>query len=162
MDLPQPAFRSINYSIAQLQIACWVCDGLTRVVAVALPVSHEVTEEVEEERHVAGWQTVCGNALLFHISQLSKKAQRRLIRLAPGFGLAWSGATQESHWLNHCEHCHALLDDHELHCEPGNTFVPSSEAQGSNIRLIKIHEPFEASANGYSLEPEYLPFTRSA
>jgi hypothetical protein len=158
MDLPLPRFRSRGYWLAQLAMVCPFCDAATRVAGVALPANHETLEDAEEDQG-CGWQTVAANALLFFITQIPRETQGHLRQLAPGFRRTDSGAAGESHWANHCEHCGALLDDQELHCEPGDSFVPITAAQGSQIRLIEFHEPLEASAAGYSLEPEFLPFT---
>jgi hypothetical protein len=159
MDLPLPRFRSRGYWLAQLAMVCPFCDAATRVAGVALPANHETLDDAGDQD--SAWQTVAANALLFFITQIPRETENHLRRLAPGFRRAASGpADGESHWANHCEHCGALLDDQELHCEPGDTFVPITAAQGSTIRLIEFDEPFEASAAGYSLEPEFLPFTR--
>jgi hypothetical protein len=158
MDLPSPRFRSEAYWLAQVAVLCPCCGAATRVVGVALPANHETQGDAEDQG--CGWQCVAANALLFFITQISRETECHLRQLAPGFRRADSGAAAESHWVNHCEHCGALLDDQDLHCEPGDTFVPLTAEQGSKIRLIEIHEPFEASAAGYSLEPAFLPFAR--
>jgi hypothetical protein len=166
MDLPQPGFRSLCYLVAQRVIACPFCGMRTRVAAVALPIGHEVLEDQEERGQEqglglgTGWQAVAGNALLFFIAQLPGGAAEHLRQQAPGFGLTSNLATHEIHWANHCEHCKALLDDNALHCEPGDSFVPISEAQGTRIRLTEINEPIEGSASGYALEPQFVPFKR--
>jgi hypothetical protein len=158
MDLPSPRFRSRAYWLAQLAMVCRFCGAATRVVAVALPANHETLDDAVDQG--CGWECVAANALLFFITQIPRETERHLRQLAPGFRRADRNAVSESHWANHCEHCGALLDDQDLHCEPGDTFVPITAEQGSKIRLIEIHESFEASAAGYSLEPEFLPFTR--
>jgi hypothetical protein len=158
MDLLLPRFRSRAYWLAQLAMLCPFCGAATRVAGVALPANHETLNDAAEQG--CGWQMVAANALLFFITQLPRETQGHLQQLAPGFRRADSAAAAESHWSNHCEHCGALLDDQDLHCEPGDTFVPITAEQGSRIRLIEFHESFEGSAAGYSLEPGFLPFTR--
>jgi hypothetical protein len=155
MDLPLPRFRSHAYWLAQLAMVCPFCEAATRVASVALPANHETLDDTDDL--ASGWQVVAANALLFFITQLSPETESHLRRLAPGYRRADSG---EARWSNHCEHCGALLDDQALHGEPGDSFVPITAAQGSKIRLIEFDEPFEASAAGYSFEPEFLPFTR--
>jgi hypothetical protein len=74
--------------------------------------------------------------------------------------LSRCSATQISYWANHCEHCDALLGDQEMHCELDGAFVPSSQTAGSAIDVLRIQEPFEAAATGYSVEPEFFDFAR--
>jgi hypothetical protein len=158
MDLRSPNFRSESFFLAQRSVKCHVCEAQTRVVALGLPVNHEVLQDDEDDAGGQGgevWQTVAANALLFHCEWLPKSAQARLREWAPGFGL-------ERCWSNHCEHCGTPLDDEALHCEAGDTFVPMTEQEGSKIRLIEILEPFEAWAGGYSLDVLFLPFPRRA
>jgi hypothetical protein len=154
MDSLPPNYRSTSYFIARRNVTCGSCGASTRVVAVGLPINHEVREED------SAWEAVAGNALLFHIGDVPTAAEVHLRRLAPGFCEALVEPPDESNWANHCEHCGVQIDDHELHCEPGDTFVPISEAQGSKIRLTEIAEPFEAYAAGYSLESMFVPFPR--
>jgi hypothetical protein len=161
MDLLQPNFRSSHYSIAQLSVDCWFCGASTRVVAVVLPNGHETLDEPDEQGNQS-WRAAAGNALLFFIDQVPRSVQVHLRLLAPGFQQAWSDEAEDTQWANHCEHCDELLDDDELHCEPGGTFMPMTEAQGAKIRLIKILEPLEAAASGYSPEPEFVRFRQRA
>jgi hypothetical protein len=157
MDLQQPNFRSTYYYIAQLSVDCRLCGATTRVVALILPDGHEALDEPDEQGSQP-WQAFAGKALLFYIDQLPAGAAANLCRLAPGFGQVAGDETQSSLWANHCEHCDALLNDDELHCEPGDSFVPDTEAQGADVRLFKIDEALEASAGGCSMDPEFLSF----
>jgi len=90
------------------------------------------------------------------VQQLPQAVQDRLTQLSRFFRLSFSEATLNSYWANHCEHCGTLLGDHELHCEPDGAFMPSSEAEAANIRLLHIAEPFAAATAGYALEPEFF------
>ena len=153
MDLKQ-TFRSPKYCIAQMALRCPFCGMATRVAAILLPVGHELLDE--EEGQESRWQAVGATALLFFVTELSGGSASSLRQLAPGF------ACVRDRWSNHCEHCQALLDDQDLHCEPGDTFVPMDTAQGSKIRLVEIDQPIEVSAAGYSLQPEFLPIPRPA
>lgn len=158
MDLTQPNYRSSSYLIAQRWVNCASCGASTPVVALALPIGHAVREE-DEEGTESTWQEVHGCALLFHVFHVPPAVQSQLGRLAPNFRPA--ADEDPPAWSNHCENCAAPIDDQDLHCEPGDTFVPFSEGQGANISLIEIREPFEAAASGYSLEPPFLPLPRS-
>jgi hypothetical protein len=159
MDLQQPNFRSAYYYIAQLSVGCWWCGAPTRAVALVLPDGHEALDEPDEQG-IQLWQAFAGTALLFYVAELSVSAEANLSRLAPGFRRVASGETQVSVWVNHCEHCGASLSDDELHCEPGDSFVPDTEARGANVRLFKFDEALEASAGGWSMDTEFLSFAR--
>jgi hypothetical protein len=154
IDSLPPNFRSTTYYIARRPVTCDSCGASTRVVAVGLPLNHEVRDED------SAWEAVAGHALLFFIIDLPITVQGQVRRLAPGFREDLSQTQVESHWSNHCEYCASPIDDHELHCEPGNSFVPISESQGSKISFVEIAEPFEAWAAGYSLESLFVPFPR--
>jgi hypothetical protein len=159
MDLLQPNFRSSHYGIAQLSVDCWFCGASTREVALVLPDGHETLDEPDEQGNQP-WRAAAGNALLFYIDELSVGAEANLCRLAPGFRRVATDETQACVWVNHCEHCGASLSDDDLHCEPGDSFVPDTEARGANVRLFKIDEALEATAGGCSMDPEFLSFAR--
>jgi hypothetical protein len=168
-DVPDANVRSPTYYAARTSTTCWHCGSPTRVVALAVPPEHETLdveaphetgEGADSPPHV--WQRENGGAFLFYVEQLSDGVKRRLQRLSEHFRPAWSADTQGLYWANHCEHCEALLDDHELHCEPGGAFLPSSEAAASEVHLLHIREPFEAAAGGIALEPEFFAFMRKS
>jgi hypothetical protein len=159
MDLQEPNFRSTYYYVAQLSVDCSWCGATTRAVALVLPDGHEALDEADEP-DVPCWQAIAGTALLFYIDRLSVSAEANLCRLAPGFRRVAIDESQGSVWANHCEHCCASLSDNELHCEPGDSFVPDTAARGANVQLFKIDEALEASAGGCSMDPEFLSFAR--
>jgi hypothetical protein len=156
--------RSQTYYVARTNVRCWRCGLSTRVLALAMPPSHETLDEDAQAddgcsgRASEAWQPAAVNAMLFYVEHLPDDVKDRLNRISPFFRLAHSTATLNSYWANHCEHCGTLLGDHELHCEPDGAFMPSSEAAAANIQLQQIQEPFEAVAAGYAFEPEFFGF----
>jgi hypothetical protein len=54
-----------------------------------------------------------------------------------------------------------VLDDQELHGEPGGAFLPISDAEASGVELIRVEDAFEADASGYTLAPAPWPSTSS-
>lgn len=146
--------RSPSYYIAETDAHCPLCDRRTRVFALALPARHELRVE-------GRWQSVPANAFIFHISRLPRGVSGGLAVLTPDFRLARAKNRRETHWANHCQHCGRELSDDELHCEPGG-FMPMSEADAGAIRLIRVDEYCELSAAGYSLEPQFFAYLRSA
>jgi hypothetical protein len=145
--------RSPYYYVAQTMTRCWHCRRATEVVAVVLPSGHETRDS---DTDASGeWQPMGGHAMLFYVDGLNDPVRQRLRRLNPRYRLAANQATQHAYWLNHCEYCASLLDDHELHCEPG-VFSPSDEAQAAQIQLLRVDEALEAAAAGYAFQPEFL------
>jgi hypothetical protein len=158
--------RSKTYYVARTKVRCWHCGSSTGVLALAVPDGHETLDEDAQADADGGripsdaWQPANANALLFYVGWLPDAVQGRLNQLSPLFRLSPSAATLSSYWANHCEHCGTLLGDHELHCEPDGAFMPASEAAAANIQLLHIHEPFQAVAAGYALDPEFFGFMR--
>ena len=158
-----PNLRSPTYYVAHTNAACGDCGLSTRLLALALPQTHE-TLEIDRAGDEADsmdsmkdtWQHAHVDAFLFYVEQLPRRVQHRLQQMAPGFRRAQSGAAQGAYWVNHCEHCGALLDDYELHCEPEGAFMPSSETEAAKIHLLRIHEPIEAVAAGYTPDPVFF------
>jgi hypothetical protein len=153
-DSLPPHYRAKAYFIARLTVRCERCGAPTCAAALGLPASHEVCDGD------AGWESVAANALLFHVVKVSSAAAVQVRRIAPGYRELPAEPARDAHWSNHCEHCGASIDDQELHCEPGETFVPISEAQGSKICISEMQGPFEAWAAGCSLESAFVPFPR--
>jgi hypothetical protein len=146
---PEEAFPSANvraasYYIARTRMPCPHCGAVTPLTAVALPPVHETRDGESEE-----WQCVQGNAFLFHLQAVSVAVHARLCRTA-------SNLVFDSYWANSCEHCERILDDQQVHGEPGCGFTPQSGDEAAGIVLTEVSEPFEACAAGYSLEPEFF------
>jgi hypothetical protein len=142
--LPSANVRAASYYIARTHVACPHCGAITPLTGVALGAGHETLEEACEE-----WQAAPANAFLFFLEAVSQAVQERLYQMA-------ANVRFNCYWANHCEHCERILDDHDVHGEPGRGFTPLSEAEAAHIVLTEVAEPFEASAAGYSLEPEFF------
>jgi hypothetical protein len=149
--------RSHAYFIATTTASCWHCGLSTRVLAIAVPEEHET---LNEDGQADAWHGAAGDAFLFYIAQLPDSVRNRLAGVLQFYRFSKSSITLNSYWANHCESCGTLLDDHELHCEPDGPFMPSSEAAASRIQLLRVHEPFEATAAGYTFDPEFLQVMR--
>lgn len=102
------------------------------------------------------WHSPAIRATLFYVRHLPQAVHRRIAALTSSFRLAESPATGDAYWMNHCEHCGAAQEDHDLHCEPGGAFMPTSAQAAAGIQLLQILEPFSAAAGGYSVDPEFL------
>jgi hypothetical protein len=165
-SLPDANVRSQTYYIARTDARCWHCGLSTGLLALAVPDDHETLDEEAQPDTDGGepasnaWQPANADAFLFYVGCLPDAVRDRLNQLSQSFRLTRSAATLNSYWANHCEHCSTLLGDHELHCEPDGAFMPSSEAAAARIQLLHVHEPFQAAAAGYALEPEFLGFMR--
>jgi hypothetical protein len=162
-SLPDANVRSKTYYVARTQAKCWHCGRPTHLLALAMPHEHETldTDEPADRDHDSApisWHRAGFNAFLFLVECLSEEVQSQMSRMSQTFRLDRCAATLNSYWANHCEHCGALLGDHELHCEFDCAFMPSSETDAANIELLCVREPFEAIAAGYAIEPEHFRF----
>jgi hypothetical protein len=169
-SVPDSNLRAPRYHVAQNRIRCRHCGAPTEVAALALPAEHETLdpefEDSEFEDSAAGdegredrdeaWQCAGAHAVLFYTANLPCEVARRVAAVAPGYRLTYSEVTGTRYWANHCTRCEALLEDHELHCEPGGAFSPTCEAAAAAIRFIRIDTAFEARAAGYTLAPEFM------
>jgi hypothetical protein len=159
--LAEANVRSRTYYVAGTDVRCWRCSMSTRLLALAVPPRHE-TLDGDAPLSPDAWQCANFTAFLFYVEHLPESVQSRLNQLSPHFRPEHSTVTLCSYWANHCEHCGALLEDHELHCEPDGAFLPMSEAAAACIELLQIHEPFNAAAAGYAFEPEFFRFMRKS
>lgn len=171
--LPDANIRSTSYHVARVLAQCPNCRSPTRLLALVLPHGHQTLHvdvadgeggadsdvDVHDDGDVLApgeWQDIDANAILFYVEQISDDVRRYLLSLSAHFRFAYSAVTHSSYWANHCEHCHVLLDDHELHCEPDGPFSPASESAAAKIELLRMDGPLEAAAAGYTQEPEFF------
>ncbi|MDB6085389.1 MAG: hypothetical protein JWN43_3270 [Gammaproteobacteria bacterium] len=164
MQQPNPSeevnIRSRRFLLARGTAICGRCRAPTRSFALLVPPGHEVLEpddEARDEELPAGtWHVAADSALLFYVSYLPDAIQRRVGELTQCYRPATGTGGLDAHWTNHCEHCGSPLDDHELFCEPEGAFVPTTESDARLIRLLPIDEAFEATAAGYSYDPQFF------
>jgi hypothetical protein len=156
--LPNANLRAARYYIAHTRAACPRCGAATLLTALALGPGHEICDEESDD-----WQPVEAHAFCFHVAAVSPGVYRRLRRDAPNFEFVSGDTTGNSGWVNHCQHCSAVISDDELHGEPGvHGFVLCSKQHAANVALIEVRESFEAAAGGYALEPEFFGFVERA
>jgi hypothetical protein len=111
-------------------------------------------------------------ACLHYVEAIPESVQSRFHAVAPWYrpvgpgagtdrdvgagGSAGANPIQGSYWANHCEHCDALQDEYELHCEPGGTFMPASAAEAAQrLAFWDVAESFYAVAGGCSHDPPF-------
>ncbi len=153
--------RSPVYAIANASAACTHCGAWTHLVALAVPPDHEVLVD-------SAWERSAQGAWLFYVEDLSESVQATVREFAPWYRLAPSEARVAAYWMNHCEHCGAPQEDHELHCEPGGAFLPThafvpavdgaaagAAAGTATIERLDVPRRFAATAGGYALEPPF-------
>jgi hypothetical protein len=154
MQLSDANVRSSSYYIAETTVQCLACDLRTRVLALALPVPHEILAENE-------WQPANAGAFLFYVVALSDSVRLRLTEATSRFRPTRDPETCDSYWANHCEHCDEPVNDDELHCEPGG-FMPGHVDEARAIALFVVRESFEAVAGGYAVDPEFFAHIRKS
>jgi hypothetical protein len=152
--------RSSSYWIAHATGECDGCRAETRFVALALPPSHHSLAldcDVQKEELVAyNWETAEWSAFLFYVESLPEEVRRRLQAASEGYRFAFSERTQGSYWANHCTACGALMEDHDLFCEPDGAFLPTTAESAAAVTLEHVGEALEAGAVGYACEPQFL------
>ena len=147
-------FRAATYAILSATARCGACGDFTHVVAIAVPAAHEV---------FAGdaWEPGSAGLRLFYVESIPASVRQRLALLAPWYRLSLppvvataedAGDFSKRCWGNHCEHCDAPLEDHDLHCEPDGAFTPAlvGADSGAARRVLRweIREPLEVVAGG--------------
>jgi hypothetical protein len=152
MQVPDANIRSSSYYIAETSVQCLSCDQWTRVLALALPAPHEVL--IEDE-----WQAADVSAFLFYVIALPDGVRRRLTQASSFFRLTRDPESSDPHWANHCEYCDELVNDDELHCEPGG-FMPGHADEAQAISLLAVPQAFRAVAAGYAVDPEFFVHMR--
>jgi hypothetical protein len=129
--------RADRYSIASASALCPRCARWTHVVALVVPRSHDVA----------------GRMSLFYVTEVSASVARRLASVCPWYRQAPGGP--QACLSNHCEHCALLLEDHDLHCEPGGAFQPRTDAEARGVTVWDVDEPLEGDADGFGYEPAF-------
>jgi len=160
--------RSRHYAIARTASACPRCRRETCLVALMLLPQHEILSMSEDsdgestcgERsiQVDTWESVPRHAFLFFVESLPHEVRHRLQVIAPMYRFAVSPATQGSYWANHCAHCGAFQEDHDLFCEPEGAFLPASPDAAARLEFVLIQEPLEIAAAGYAIDPQFIAF----
>jgi hypothetical protein len=152
--------RSGNYWIAHATGECDRCRAETRFVALALPPHHQslaLDWDVRKDEAAAyNWETVEWSAFLFYVEYLPEEVRRRLQAASEGYRFAFSERTQGSYWANHCGTCGALMEDHDLFCEPDGAFLPTTAQSAGSVTLEHVDEALEAGAVGYACDPQFL------
>jgi hypothetical protein len=154
--------RSDRYLIAHARGRCGRCGVENPLVGLVLPPGHETLAldcaDVAVEAFDPVWEPAESSAFLFYVERLPISARHRLGAISGSFRHAFSEATLGCYWANHCTACGAVIDDHDLYCEPEGAFVPTSAAAAGSISLVAIDEPIEAGAAGYAVEPQFFEF----
>ena len=152
--------RSSSYWIVRATGECDRCGAEMRLLALALPPDHQSLEpdwNIEADEFVAcDWETAEWSAFLFYVKYLPEAVRRRLQAVSKGYRFAFSRRNQGSYWANHCEACGALIEDHDLFCEPDGAFLPTMAARAAAVTLEHIDEALQAGAMGYAYDPQFL------
>lgn len=152
--------RSDSYWIARAVAECDCCRSATRLVAVALPPQHESLAHEwdleEDELAEYSWEGVEWCAFIFYVEYLPEEIRLRLQAASAGYRFAFSERTQGGYWANHCANCGALIEDHDLFCEPDGAFLPTTALSAAAVTLERVDEALEANAAGYACDPQYL------
>ena len=131
-----------SYWIAHATGECGRCRAATRLVALALPPQHQslaLDWDIEKDELVDySWEAAEWSAFLFYVEYLPEEIRRRLQAASAGYRFAFSERTQGSYWANHCANCGALMEDHDLFCEPDGAFLPTTALSAAAVTLERI------------------------
>jgi hypothetical protein len=153
IDAHELNFRSTGYLLAQSVFACWHCLRPTAVFCLGSSPGHE--------RHLGDkWESVDMDVLLFYVEYLPPDVAMVLQELSPQYRPDNSATTKRNYWINHCQHCGALLEDHDLHCEPDGAFLPATAHVAEQILFVAITGLFLARVGGISEGPSFFASQR--
>jgi hypothetical protein len=160
LDLESEAnVRAESYFIACSTATCRYCSSNTKVVGLLVPSGHRVRSQDDDDGPGRDtWECAPRQALLFDLQSLPDPVRDQMQRLAPSFRLAAGPGSEALCWVNHCERCGRIQQDHELFCEPEGAFVPLDAGHASAIELVPIEEELAAVAAGYAPDPEFIGF----
>ena len=152
--------RSNSYWIAHATGECSCCRAATRLIALALPPQHQSLaldwDSEKDELVDYAWEVAQWSAFLFYVEYLPEENRRRLQAASAGYRFAFSERTQGSYWANHCANCGAMMEDHDLFCEPDGAFLPTTALSAAAVTLERVDHPLEAGAAGYACDPQFL------
>ena len=151
--------RSDRFLIARATTACPECAASTEVIALVLPPGHETDEPDEADDGTSHWMLAGQIAFLFWVERVSPAVASWLSQAAPQYAKGAEGGL--SGLRNRCVRCGSVFDDQDLFCEPGGAFLPTNAAEAGKVSLATIDSPFEATIDGYAIEPAFVEFTVS-
>ena len=135
--------RAARSLLVQAAAHCARCGRQSPAFALAVPPGHEWLD-VE----TGAWHEASGWALLLFVEYLAECVAAGLTELASTLTYDRSIQGEHGSWVNHCAHCGSVLDDDQLHCEPGAAFLPISPEGAQLIRVIEVRRPFAGRAAG--------------
>ena len=106
--------------------SCWKCEKVTKVITFA---AEGVVEEDEENS---------GFVIFVYVSLLPEKLARFINEKYENYFIDFSKTTQSYYYINHCEHCSAILGDFYMHSDPDGAFSPMSENAAREIELVEL------------------------
>jgi Domain of unknown function (DUF5710) len=139
--------RASSYYIAVSARSCWKCQQKTKVYAFILPSGFEAFSCGEEPQDDC-WVSYELPSPLTYITKLPRHAQEALSSITKNCYRDYSNTTHSSYWMNHCEHCKALLGDFDT-IEDGAAFSPMSPGDAEKISLHHFNVPFEGNGSHF-------------
>jgi hypothetical protein len=149
--------RAPSYFLATASLPCWRCRGSSRVHGFALPAGHQ-TLCVDDDSGDEAWEMADEPSFVCYLEYLPSAIVARIREHAASYRYAFRHRTQTFYWVNFCEYCDTKLGDYDTFCEPGQGFMPLTREDAARITLMRIHEPFSASAGGWSIGVELFEF----
>ena len=143
--------RSNLFQLAVETAECWSCHKQARVVAVIAPAD---AMAIDDEEDSAEPMMVNEAAVLMNVQRMSPELAAAVRVSAPTFHPDFSKTTGASYWMNHCQHCDALMGDHFLHMEPDGPFMGWPRAPSSTgVTLDLVGGDIACGSMPYIEEP---------
>jgi hypothetical protein len=120
----EPTIRCNRYYIAEASRACWKCSKPTMVFAFFMPRGHEQPTE-DPDAPAGSWDRYEEESSLSLVTYICEGAVAAIRELTTRYRVTQHHG---AYWLNHCEHCDALLADWYDHDEFGGAFTPEDAA----------------------------------
>lgn len=153
----KPNVKAQHYYISQSSTPCWKCKRITRVYGFILSGSCEVREDEGDGEGEDGgnivWDEWTGALVLSYVTGLPDPVIQRAKKISPFWYMDRSKIVPEPYLMNHCEHCKTRLGDFDIIGESDSPLNPIYPESISRMTVIKVDEPFSASAS-YSTNTE--------
>jgi hypothetical protein len=146
--VPGLNLRSLETYVVTASRRCWHCDQVTIVAGFLMAPGFEDFSVWEDELDGQGrWGGGEGWCFAFHIDALPSPIAAQAIMRAPRYRRAFSQATRNSYWANHCSECGSLQGDGHLFEDLGGPFVPRDADDLASLKAFRVKGVFEAAGS---------------
>lgn len=147
-SLPGSNLRSAETYVVTAPRRCWSCEQTTTVAGFLMAPGFEDfsvwEDDLDGQGRWGGGESWC---FAFHIDALPSPIAAQAIMRAPRYRRAFSQATRDSYWANHCSECGALQGDVHLFEDLGAPFLPRDAHGLADLKAFRVKGVFEAAGS---------------